>query len=81
MIPLTLMIVPLLTLLLTLIMIPLTLMIVLPLTLMILVLTLVLTFFVILPCHPACVNRRRSQLKQVHPFTHRNVQHFRHPLF
>ena len=58
-------------------MLPLTLMIVLPLTLMILV----LTFFVILPCHPACVNRRRSQLKQVHPFTHRNVQHFRHPLF
>ena len=74
MLPLTLMIVPLLTLVLTLIMLPLTLMIV-PL------LTLVLTLFVILPCHPACVNRRRSQLKQVHPFTHRNVQHFRHPLF
>ena len=46
-----------------------------------LMLPLIVILFVILPCQPACADRRRSQLKQVHPFTHRNVQHFRHPLF
>ena len=46
-----------------------------------LVLPLIMIILMILPCRHACGDRRRSQLKQVHPFAQRNVQHFRHPLF